>query len=123
MDDYYERPPSRRAPPPRQEYYPPRPPQKGYVVMFIVGIIILMVAGIIYVSWGYMNDPDNEDDSESYSDNVRIITTTGNLLQYIGISILCIGLFLGAMKDEDLHQNVRLGMLIAIGLIISFNFI
>ena len=96
---------------------------KGYLALIITGIIILMVGGIIYVCWGFLDDPDEDsdsDDREKYSDNVRLISTTGNLLQYIGIIILSIGLVLGAVKDETIHQNVRLGMLIAMGLIIGF---
>ena len=82
-----------------------------------------MVGGIIYASWGFMDDPDDDSDDkerEKYSDSIRILVTLGNFLEYIGIMILSIGLILGAVKGKSIHPNVRLGMLIAMGLVIGF---
>ncbi len=78
------------------------------------------------MSVGFIDDPDNADpwendgDREEYQDTVRTITSLGNIIQYVGIMILSVGLIMGAIRDESLHGNVRLGMLIAMGLIIGF---
>ena len=73
-------------------------------------------------STGLIDDPDEWDDGdrEEYSDTVRTYATIGNMIEYIGIMVLSIGLIIGAIKDDGLHANVRLGMLIAMGLIIGF---
>ena len=132
MDDHYERPHghSRGQQPPMPMPPPPpgfRPPGSvGYVALIIFGIIMLMVGSMIYVSWGFMDDPDSSDndnygkESEEYSDNIRTITTTGSIIQNIGLIILSIDLIIGATQDKNLSPNVRLGMLIAMGIIIGF---
>ncbi len=136
MRDYYDEPPSQREPPAPREppYQPPQhsqPPIRGrpqyrsspFLAIIIIGIIIIMVGGIISACWGFIEDPDDDsdsDDREEYSDSIRILTSVGNLTQYIGIMILAIGLILGAVKETTLHPNIRLGMLIAMGLVIGF---
>ncbi len=57
---------------------------------------------------------------KEYNDNKRIIATVGNQIQYTGVILLAIGLIIGAVKDESLPENTRLGMLIAMGLIVGF---
>ncbi len=94
-------------------------PQKPYLGLIIIGIIILLVGGLIYISAGFLDDPEDYTEMEDYSDGVRTITTLGNLLGYIGLILLSIGLIIGAIKDEDLPANVRLGMFIAMGLIVG----
>jgi len=114
MQDDSDYPRSRRGPPP-----PPPPvgygPQvyRGYVVLILLGIVILAIGGIIAVSWGYMGDPD--------SDTIRVIQTTGVIIKSIGLIVLSLGLLLGAVNDNNLPINVRLGMLVAMGLIIAYH--
>ena len=117
-----------------QPYIPPQPepipvtttpvggygPTRTYVGLIMVGIIILLVGGLIYISAGFVDDPDDFDDRDDYQDTVRLITTVGNLILFIGIILLSMGLINGALKDDSLHPNVRLGLLIAMGLIIGF---
>jgi hypothetical protein len=88
--------------------------------LIIVGIIILLVGGLIYISAGFIDDPEDYNEREDYTDGVRTVTTLGNLLEYIGLILLSVGLIVGALKDDDLPANVRLGMLIAMGLIVGF---
>jgi hypothetical protein len=117
------RPPQNR---PMQYNYPP---SRGYVALIIVGIIILLVGGIIFVSIGFL-EPKYEESTSMYSssdsytkeykDNRRIITTLGNVFEYIGVILLSIGLTIGAIKDDSLPGNTKLGMLIAMGLIVGF---
>jgi hypothetical protein len=95
-------------------------PSRNYIGLIMVGVIILLVGGLIYISAGFVNDPDDFSDMDDYQDTVRLITTVGNLILFIGIILLCVGLINGALKDDSLHPNVKLGLLIAMGLIIGF---
>lgn len=98
-------------------YVPPR----NYMWIIMVGITILLVGGMIIVSWGFIDDPDDWDnDREEYADTVRTINTVGNMIQYIGLVVMSTGMLFGAVKDESLHPNVRMGMFIALGLIVGF---
>jgi hypothetical protein len=105
------------------------PASRGYVGLIIIGIIILLVGGIISVSWGLLDDPDespysmgssDNTDQEEYEDNCRIIRTIGSLIMFVGVIPLGIGLVIGAINDDSLHPNTRLGLLIALGLIVGF---
>jgi hypothetical protein len=92
----------------------------------LAGVLLLLIGGIIFISVGFIDDPDDVDrwdeseEREEYLDTVRTISTLGNVIQYVGIMILSAGLIVGAIRDESLHANVRLGMFIAMGLIIGF---
>lgn len=97
----------------------PYGPSQNYMGLIIGGIVVLLVGGIIFISAGFINDPEDYDEREDYQDQVRLITTLGSLIEYIGLIILSIGLIKGAVKDDSLHPNVRLGMLIALGLIVG----
>ena len=124
MEDSYERPlPRRRAmPPPYPENEHHYPPSRGYVSMIVVGIIILMIGSILLVSWGFMDDPDSGDSGrEEYYDNIRTISTLGKMTQFIGLIILSIGMIQGAISDNNIPINVRMGLLIAMGIIIGFS--
>lgn len=106
-------------PPPFQ----PQPPIRGYIPLIVAGIIILLVGGIIYVSWGFLDDPDESNDSdgrEEYTDNIRTIAAVGDVIQYIGLIILSVGLLMGAITDNKLPINVRMAMVLAMGVIIGF---
>jgi len=99
----------------------------NYLSIAIVGIIILMIGSIIWVSGGFL-DPGSDasgilttySTSTDYKNNRRILTTVGNLVEYIGVFILSIGLLIGALGNNNLSANTRMGMLIAMGLIIGF---
>ncbi len=134
MDEFSERMPIRMKPErqssvsrshgPYEEPPYAYPPTRGYLSLIIIGIIVLMGGAIIYIGSGFLDDPDDPDydsnEKEEYYDNVRTIMSVGNLIQYIGIILLSIGLLLGAVNDDRLPINVRLGLLIAMGVIIGF---
>ena len=124
MSDYDDRPVRRSPPPPPPPpHFQTEPPIRGYIPLIIVGIVILLVGGIIYVSWGFIDDPDESSDSdarEEYSDNIRTMAAVGDVIQYIGLIILSVGLLMGAITDNNLPINVRLAMILAMSIIIGF---
>ena len=105
-------------------------PGKGYFILVLVGIIILMVGGIIVASVGLMDSPDRKDydddefedyqeDYEEYNDAVRSMTGIGNLIQYIGLLFFALGVLIAVFKDSSLGNNTKLGLLIALGLMVG----
>jgi hypothetical protein len=105
-------------------------PGKGYFILILVGLIILMVGGIIVASVGLMDDPDPKDydfdeqddlaeDIEEYNDAVRSMNSVGNLIQYIGLLFFGLGVLIAVFKDSSLANNTKLGLLIALGLMIG----
>jgi hypothetical protein len=120
---------------------PPQPmgrvgPPIGYMMLIIIGLIIFLVGGIIGYSTGFMDDPDPVDydtsnpdeqedwdkDTEEYSDGIRSMNAIGRIVELLGLMILSLGLVLGAVRDERLPAHVRLGLLIALGLIFGIKF-
>lgn len=115
-------------------YQPPGPytrafHEKIYIKIFIFGIIFFMVGYLVAAVTGYMDAPDRDDfdDDEEYKDELdwynlirRSLTTTGFILEQIGLIIIVVALFLAAIVDEQLPPLARLGIFIAIGLIIGF---
>jgi len=104
-------------------------PRKGYINVIIFGIILLLIGGIIFVSSGFLDDPyepdyddygEYQEDEEDYRDNIRLIQTIGSVVQYFGLILFSWGMLIGALTDRDLAQNIRLGMLISLGIIIGF---
>ena len=114
---------------------PPRPSTQkkdlfvGYVRYITIGILLLIVGYIIFYCISFIDDPneyeytgdngnnDYQKDYEKYNDIKRPITATGSLLSSVGLMILSFGLILGAITDDKIPANARLGMLIAVGLI------
>lgn len=101
---------------------------KGYVILVIVGVLILLIGGIIIASEGFLNDPYSDDyddlddyqkEREDYLDTLRTMDAIGNLIQYIGLIPLSIGLIYGAVRDNRIPANIRLGMLITMGIIVG----
>jgi hypothetical protein len=131
-----------RPPQPPAAYQPPPAqygPSKGYIGMIIIGVFILLIGGIVGVSHGFLNDPmspDSDDydnysdyekaqknyrnDMEAFKDNGRVISTLGNIIQYVGLILLGVGMVLGSLRDTSLSPNIRLGMLLALAIIIGF---
>jgi len=128
-EPYYQPPPPGPAGPPGA--YPPMRTEgvsKGYVIMVIIGLVILLVGGIIIASEGFLNDPyqndyddldDYQKEREDYFDTLRTMDAIGNLIQYIGLIPLSIGLIYGAVRDSRISPNIRLGMLITMGIIVG----
>ncbi len=89
-----------------------------------------MIAGyIVTSSTGYMDPPerDDYDDDDEYDDAKDFysdlrdgLTTTGKIFEKVGIILLVLALFIGAIVDEKLPVYVRVGMIVSIGLIAAF---
>jgi hypothetical protein len=121
---YYDQPPYQQPGPYSRAFQ-----EKIYVKIFILGIIFFLVGFLIAAVTGYMDAPDREDfdDDEDYKDELdwynlikRSLGTTGNILEQIGLILIVVALFLGAVVDTELPPLARLGILIAVGLIIGF---
>lgn len=116
-----------------------RPRNRSYTIIIITGIILLMIGSIILISFNFVGEPDSpirseydstsdynkalekyQKDTKSYANNKRIVQTLGYLLQQISLIVITLGLIIGAIKDDSLPDQARLGMFIAIGLILGF---
>ena len=91
--------------------------KKGYVIVFLVFIIFIIVGAIILsitrvipsVDWG---DPGYDE----YITLTTNLATVSVLFQNIGIVLFTLSTFLGAITDERLSKEVRRGMVIASGI-------
>ena len=88
--------------------------KKGYVIIFILGIISLLtgfvltsVVGFIpSVSWG---DPGFYE----YIDLITNLGTLSTLFLNLGLGLFLISTFVGAMTDKQFSIEVKRGMLIS----------
>jgi hypothetical protein len=53
---------------------------------------------------------------------VNIVNIVGIVLFLVGLLLLVLPLLMIAMHDKELHHNVRVAIVIAVGLIIAFGF-
>ena len=106
-----------------------------YVKFITIGLIVLMLGGVVTISANFINDPKRPDDSydseaqdkydddaERYKDTTRVIRASGGILQLIGVTFLCLGMVVLGIYNKNLSPYVRLGLLIAAGLIIGLKF-
>ena len=121
QDGYYrtgDRMPE-RLDPPGPSFYPPNYPpninpsisQRPYIIAIIIGIILICVGLIIKTAVIYY--------LVLSGDGPRIAFGTGELLKFIGLMIFSIGIIYGALLDRTLNPYIRLGMFIALGLVIG----
>ena len=92
----------------QQPYYPPPQPAIGYFALIVIGIILMMVSGVL-ISLILVMTSDQD-----------IVMMLGIILNEVGLGIMSIGLTMGALKDENLHQHTRVAMFLAMGLVIAF---
>lgn len=113
--------------------------ERFYFKLFILGIIFFFVGYLLISSLGYTIPPERDDyedsdgnleddDRKRYEDDVdlynlikRSMTTTGIILEKAGLILIVLALFIGAVVDEKLPSYARMGMFIALGLIIGLN--
>ncbi|MEW5761100.1 MAG: hypothetical protein AB1779_10090 [Candidatus Thermoplasmatota archaeon] len=114
--------------PPTAPYLQPKPAWNIYLLIGLVGILMIIVGGIVISSSGFLNTPYIDDFSslsdysrakENYEDTKRTVEATGNVIEYIGILLFSICMLFVGVKDESLPANVRLGIMIALALVIG----
>jgi len=91
--------------------------KKGYVKIFLVFVIVIIV-GFIIRSWtSWIPEPDWGDPiRDDYEYLMTWLATLAILLQNIGIALFSFATFLGAIADRNLSKEVRTGLAIASGL-------
>ena len=91
--------------------------KKGYVKIFLVFVIVIIV-GFIIRSWtSWIPEPDWVDPIYDDWEYLMIwLITLAMLLQNIGIALFTFATFLGAISDRNLSKEVRTGLAIASGL-------
>ena len=91
--------------------------KKGYVKIFLVFVIVIIV-GFIIRSWtSWIPEPDWGD--PLYDDWEYLMTWLGALailFQNIGIAFFSLATFLGAISDKNLSKQVRTGLAVASGM-------
>lgn len=91
--------------------------KKGYVRVFLIFIILVIVAAILLSTVSLIPDVDwGEPGYDAYLDLTNNLTTISVLLQNIGITFFSLATFLGAITDQNLSIEVRKGMIIASGI-------
>ena len=91
--------------------------KKGYVIVFLVCIILFIVGFIITSMANFISEVDWGD--PDYDDYVLLMTrlsTLSILFQNIGIALFSLSTFLGALADDRLSKEVKRGMAIASGI-------
>ena len=91
--------------------------KKGYVIVFLVFIIFIIVGAIILSITRLIPSVDFGD--PGYYEYITLTTnlaTFSVLFQNIGITLFSLSTFLGAITDERLSKEVRRGMVIASGI-------
>jgi hypothetical protein len=106
------------------------PPKKGYIFLITMGIVILLLGGMVMASAGFLREPDQDDyadNPEGYEDDVdgyrylqRLIPSIGQIIQFVGLIVFSMGMLTGALTDMELPPMIRVGMLIALAIIIGF---
>jgi len=91
-------------------FAPSEPVRAGGIVyiLAVIGIILLLLGTI--VSAAVITVSSNEDE----------VVLAGAILIAIGGAILSIGLLHGVLRGTELGDNVRMGLAIALGLVIAF---
>lgn len=91
--------------------------KKGYVKVFLV-FIILIIIGLIIRSVSAIIPPVDFGDPgyEAYEYLITLLGATAILFQSIGLLLFAFSTFLGAISDQDLSKEVRRGMAIASGI-------
>jgi len=122
------------SPPKKPSYYKPMinsPKSKKYYIIIIAGFILILIGFCILSSQSFLrspnrNDFDNTEDYNKASDDFyylrNVISGISNIIQNSGIIVLAIGLLFCALKNDDLPNAVRLGMIIALCIIVGLKF-
>ncbi|MFX1592998.1 MAG: hypothetical protein ACFFB6_02845 [Promethearchaeota archaeon] len=90
--------------------------KKGYIKIFTSGIILL-VAGFTTLSLFNMIPRPAYGDPAYYDfyNLMRFFSSLSRLFLQIGMVLIILSLFIGALTDRTLSENVKRGMMIASG--------
>jgi hypothetical protein len=91
-------------------------PQFGvgkYVLLAVVGIFLIASGTIISAARTYVS---------AYEGTYEHLTFASSVVRSLGIAFLCIPLFAGGMLRDDFNPYVRLGMLVAGGILLGWLF-
>ncbi len=98
-----------------------RKPKRGFVWLGVIGIIMVIVGYSILFS--IIMDSAPVEDPEDSQEESRL-TYPALLLTYVGVMILCLGMFYGAATATHLDDQIRawliISMAILMGLFLSF---
>ncbi len=91
--------------------------KKGYVWIFVLCIISIIVALSITTAIPFIPDKDyGEPGYEDYIKLMQRLPALSTLFQNIGIALFSAATFLGAILDESISREVKRGMIIASGI-------
>ena len=104
-------------------YSPPRQPvdlfSKKMVALFIVIGLILMFVGAIVCNASKITDKDDAADLDKQYDALGIYKA-GTIIYNVGMVLLVIILLGAAILGKEFTDYTRLGMFVAVGLILGF---
>ncbi len=92
---------------------PPSDPMSSVYMMAFVGIILALI-GIIILAYTVKIDT-----SDSY-DTYETMQFVGNTLEAVGTLIVAVGILMGLMKAKQVSEQVKLGLLIALAIIVAW---
>ena len=88
--------------------------KKGYVIIFILGIISLLTGFVLTSLVGFIPKINHGDPGyEEYIDLITNLGTLSTLFLNLGLGLFLISTFVGAMTDKRFSIEVKRGMLIA----------
>ena len=88
--------------------------KKGYVIIFILGIISLLTGFVLTSLVGFIPKINHGDPGyEEYIDLITDLGTLSTLFLNLGLGLFLISTFVGAMTDKRFSIEVKRGMLIA----------
>ncbi len=88
--------------------------KKGYVRIFALGIILLIVGLIISTAAAYIPiETYNSINYDDYTFLMRRVSALSILIQKIGLLSMSVSTFVGAIVDKGLSGEVKKGMVIA----------
>lgn len=104
-------------------YFPSRQPvelfSKKMVALFIVIGLILMFVGAIVCNASKITDKDDAADQDKIYD-AKAVYKAGTIVYNVGMLLLIITLLGAALLGKEFTEYMRLGMFVAVGLILGF---
>ena len=90
--------------------------KKGYIKIFTAGIILIIVGFLTFSLFNMIPRPSYGDPAYyTYLNLMRIFMSISRLFLQIGMVLFVLSLFIGALTDRTLSENVKRGMIIASG--------